>query len=218
MVIVEAKKEGTYFDIPSGMSNRQYAIRTLTRDVPGLGEAITQASGYCQQRGTPYGAVTNGHQLVMFLGSREDGLPPEEGRAIVFESMAAMLADFHTLWQGLSKPGVSERNLHKLLLAADTPILPKKLSELVSPYPGVKNRNVIQIDLQILADLVFEDIISSAELEDEFLENCYCQSGALSQYALVSKSLLTSRYVALFEGTLYGRDAGYPAPPVQTRT
>ncbi len=199
MVIVEAKKEGIYFDIPSGLSNRQYAIKTLSRDVPGLGDAITQAAGYCQQRGTPYGVVTNGHQLVIFLGSREDGLAPEEGRAIVFESMSTMQADFHTLWQSLAKPGVSERSLHRLLLVADNPILPKKLSELVSPYPGVKNRNIIQTDLQILADLVFEDIISSQELEDDFLRDCYCQSGALSQYALVSKSLLANRYAALFQ-------------------
>lgn len=62
----------------------------------------------------------------------------------------------------------------------------------------MKNRNIIQTDLEILADLVFEDIISSQELEDEFLKNCYCQSGALSQYALVSKSLLANRYTALF--------------------
>jgi len=200
MVIVEAKKEDVYFDIPSGLSNRQYAIRTLS-DVPGLAEAIRQAAGYCQQRGTPYGVVTNGHQLVAFLGSREDGLLPEEGRAIVFESLEAMVADFPTLWKVLSKPGVSERHLHKLVLGPDNSILPKKLAELISPYPGVKNRNFIQTDLQILADLVFEDIISSEELEDEFLRTCYCQSGALSQYALVSKSLLASRYAALFEGS-----------------
>ena len=201
MVVVEAKKEGIYFEIPPGRANRQYRIKTLTKDIPELGDAISQAAKYCQQRGIPYAVVTNGHQLVAFLGSREDGLPPEEGRALVFESMEAMLADFKTLWTSLAKPGVSERSLHRLLLADDSPVLPKKLSEQVSPYPGVKDRNIIQTDLQIMADLVFEDIISSSELEDEFLKNCYCNSGALSQYALVSKSLLASRYDALLNST-----------------
>ena len=201
MVILEAKKEGIYFDIPEGRSNRQYLIQTLVKDVPGLGDAIKQVAGYCQQRGTPYAVVSNGHQLLAFLGSRDDGRSPEEGRAFVFESTAAMVADFHTLWQILSKPGVAERNLHKRLASSDTAILPKKLSELLSPFPGVKNRNIIQTDLEILADLVFEDIISSQELEEEFLGECYCQSGALSQYALVSKELLASRYAALFDGT-----------------
>ncbi|MCE5210631.1 MAG: hypothetical protein LLG40_03660 [Deltaproteobacteria bacterium] len=202
MLILEAKKEGVYFNIPEGRSNRQNSIKTLVKDVPELGDAIKQAAGYCQQRGTPYAAVSNGHQLVAFLGSRDDGLSPEEGRAFVFESTAALVEDFHTLWNILSKPGVAERNLHKRLVSPDTPILPKKLSELIAPFPGVKNRNVIQTDLQILADLIFEDIISAHELEDEFLEECYCQSGALSQYALVSKELLASRYTALFEGLI----------------
>ena len=75
-VVVEAKKEGIYFEIPSGLSNRQYNIKTLAKDVHSLGQAITQAASYCQQRGVPFGVVTNGHQLVAFIGSRQDGLPP----------------------------------------------------------------------------------------------------------------------------------------------
>lgn len=199
ILIIEAKKEGLYFDIPTGMSNRQYSIGVLRRDIPELGKAINQAASYCQQRGTPFGAVTNGYQLVAFLASREDGLAPQEGRAIVFESMEAMVKDFKTLWAILSRPGVSERNLQKRLAVTDIPILPKKLSEIITHYPGIKNRNIIQADLQILADLVFEDIISAHELEEEFLRECYCQSGALSQYTLINKSFLLNRYAALFD-------------------
>lgn len=197
-LIIEAKKEGIYFDIPSGYSNRRYRIKTLKRDVPGLGEAISQASGYCQKHGTPYGAITNGHQFVCFIGSRQDGLAPEDGDAIVFDSFEAMLDDFRLLWDILSKPGVIERNLQKKLLQGDLPVLPNKLSETLTHFPGVKNRNILQTDLQILADLVFEDIVSAQELEEQFLEKCYCQSGALSQYALISKRLLAERYKALF--------------------
>jgi hypothetical protein len=53
-LIIEAKREGIYFDIPSGYSNKRYRIKTLKRDIPRLGDAILQASGYCQERGTPY--------------------------------------------------------------------------------------------------------------------------------------------------------------------
>ena len=137
-------------------------------------------------------------ELVAFLGSRQDGLPPEEGRAVVFESLDAMLSDFHVFWNLFSKPAVIERNLLKKLVGVDIDILPKKLSEIITPFPGIKNRNILQTDLQILADLIFEDIISAHELEFEFLQKCYCQSGALSQYALISKSLLANRYAALF--------------------
>ena len=47
-LIVEAKREGIYFDIPSGLSNRDYSILTLKKDIPKLGDAIDQAAAYCQ--------------------------------------------------------------------------------------------------------------------------------------------------------------------------
>ena len=36
-------------------------------------------------------------------------------------------------------------------------------------------------------------------MEDDFLQQTYCTSGALSQYALVSKELLQARYATVFE-------------------
>ncbi len=114
-----------------------------------------------------------------------------------------MIQNFRLLWDTLSKPGIVARNIKSYLLEIDSPILPSKLSQAISGYPGVKNRNILQTDLQILADLVFEDIITAKELEEEFLDKCYCQSGALSQYALISKKLLSKRYEALFSGNEY---------------
>lgn len=201
VLIVEAKKEGIYFDIPSDLSNGIYNIKTLERDVPNLGKAIVQVSSYCQQRGVPFACVCNGHQMVIFVGSRQDGKAPSEGKALVFESFDKMIKNFRLLWDSISKQGVLERNIQKLLLDTDESILPQKLSQLSSKYPGIKNRNILQTDMQILADLVFEDIISSRELESQFLEKCYCQSGALSQYALISKNLLSKRYESLFLDT-----------------
>jgi uncharacterized protein Smg (DUF494 family) len=201
VLIVEAKREGVYFDIPSDISNGKYKITTLIKDVPELGKAIEQVTNYCQQRGVPFACICNGHQMIIFIGSRQDGKAPFEGKALVFESFAVMVSKFRTLWDAISKHGILERNIQKILLDSDVSILPPKLSQLISKYPGIKNRNILQTDMQILADLVFEDIISSKELENEFLEKCYCQSGALSQYALISKNLLSKRYEALFSET-----------------
>ena len=198
VLIVEAKKEGMYFDVPSDLSNGIYKIKTLEKDVPNLGKAIDQVANYCQQRGVPFACVCNGHQMVIFIGSRQDGQSPSEGKALVFESFDVMVNKFRLLWDSISKQGVLERNIQKLLLDSDESILPQKLSQITSRYPGVKNRNILQTDMQILADLVFEDIISAKELESQFLDKCYCQSGALSQYALISKKLLSKRYESLF--------------------
>jgi len=52
----------------------------------------------------------------------------------------------------------------------------------------------MEIELDILGDLFLQDIVRADELEDDFLRECYLSSGALSQYALVSRDILKSRY------------------------
>jgi len=51
-----------------------------------------------------------------------------------------------------------------------------------------------------------EDIasLSGNGNEREFLKECYCESGALSQYAEISKEILKARYSAIFEKVIEG--------------
>lgn len=198
VLIVEAKREGDYFELPAGQKRLEISLPTLMRDYPNLKAAIEQAAGYCQSRGVPFGAVTNGHQIVAFIATRNDGTPPLEGRALVFDSLESMVSHFHDLWQALSQPGIQEKKLQQRLTGG-VPNLPSKLSATLPDYPGVKRRNVIQTDLQVLSEIVIEDVIRSPDLEPDFLRQCYCQSGALSQYALTSKEILEARYAGLFE-------------------
>ena len=70
------------------------SIPVLARLEPAIGKAIGQAAGYCQRRGVPFGVVCNGHQLIAFLASRNDAVPPLEGRALVFASLEEMEVNF----------------------------------------------------------------------------------------------------------------------------
>jgi hypothetical protein len=193
-LVVEAKKEGLYFDVPAGFDKPVYKLRTVADLGPEIEKAVTQAVGYCQTRGIPIGAVGNGHQLIAFIGSRQDGVPPLDGRALVFPSLEGMHARFGDLWANLSKPGVSAYNIYTTLLADAMPSPPEKLSHRLVTYPGFKNRNPFQTELRTLGELFLEDIGKVPQVEDEFLEECYASSGALSQYALVSRQLLEARY------------------------
>ncbi len=83
VLIVEAKKEGDYFEVPAGKDRLEYSLSALMRDSPHLKAAIEQATSYCQSRGVPFGTVSNGHQIVAFVATRSDGLPPFEGKALV---------------------------------------------------------------------------------------------------------------------------------------
>ena len=161
------------------------------------------AVSYCQSHGTPYGAVCNGHQLVVFLGSRNDGRPPLEGQALVFDSLQTLNDNFLVAWQSLSKPGIMSRRLSIELQEAAVAPVPEKLSKTIHGYPGFKQRNPLQTDLQILSELFIEDIakVGAEGEEEDFLRQCYCESGALSQYAVISKELLLARYSTLFQQT-----------------
>ena len=155
--------------------------------------AMRQSKGLC-----------NGHQIVAFIGSRSDGIPPIDGHCLIFQSLDEMAADFRTLWENLSKPGVAAYTLTSTLNQDNVQPPPEKLSHRIPNYPGFKNRNPFQTDLQILGGLFIEDVVRVPQLEDDFLKHCYAPSGALSQHALISKQILQARYSSLFEKELGG--------------
>jgi hypothetical protein len=206
LFIVEAKREGVHFELPTGSRNLTREIRFFAKHHPDVFDAIRQAMEYCQAHGTPFGAVCNGHQLIAFLASRTDGRPPLEGKALVFGSLQTLAANFLHAWQCISKPGIISSRLSLELHDTTEPPLPNKLAATILDYPGLRRRNELQTDLQILSELLIEGIVAPDDADEEkrFLEKCYTQSGSLSQCASVSKDILRARYSALFEETLGG--------------
>jgi hypothetical protein len=195
-MIIEAKREGIYFNLPVGITSLVNRLSTLTDGKNGkpFKAALEQAAGYCARRGVQLAAVCNGTQIVAYLGVRTDATPPMEGATLVFTSLSAMRENFSELWHNLSPSGVEARNLYITLREGETPTVPQSLSSQIPHYPGHKRRNDIQTGLQILADMFLEDITRDPSLQEEFLKATYASSGALSQYALVSKRILENRY------------------------
>jgi GTPase SAR1 family protein len=126
-----------------------------------------------------------------------------EGKCLVFPSLDCMQGEFFQLWQCLSKPGIQAHTLSLLLQEGGPPPPPEKMSKRLVTYPGYKGRNSLQTNLQILGELFLHDITRGADQVD-FLKQCYCESGALSQYAMVSKTILRTRYSLLFEKAIGG--------------
>jgi hypothetical protein len=198
-LIIEAKKEGIYFELPIGFEGLECKIKTLYDGNKEIENAIKQAMKYCQERGVPLGAVSNGHQIVCFIASRDDGISPYDGKAVVFDSLNRMLSEFHKFWDYLSKPGINNRKLNDHLLGLRLKSLPSRLSASIDNYPGFKNRNILQTDLQMVGELVIQDVTDNKEIETEFIKECYSLSGAISQYLLLSREILQNRYAALFD-------------------
>lgn len=199
--IVEAKREGTHFEVPVGVTAVVQRLTALTEGAAGrpLREACDQVAGYCAARGVPFAIVCNGTQIVAFLATRSDGTPPLNGVALVFSSLSAMRENFRLLWENLSKPGIEARRLLTTLREGEVPTAPPALSARLPRYPGYKRRNDIQVGLEILVELFLEDVTKIEELQEEFLDYCYASSGALSQYAMISKQILESRYSLIHE-------------------
>ena len=199
LAILEAKKEGIYFDLAIGSKRTIYSLKTLCRDNREFKDAIEQVSGYCQSRGVKIGIVSNGWQYVLFIANRIDGVPPLEGNAFVFTSLVDVQESFKTFWNCMSPNGLESGYIEQELLGESSERAPAKLSASIFKYPGIKGRNPFQADMQIISELILEDVIRDEAIEEDFLRECYCQSGALSQYALISKEIIRSRYEFLFE-------------------
>jgi len=200
LLIVEAKREGDYFEIPAGKIGVEGPLPSLLRDFPSTKDAALQVSGYCQQRGVPFAAIANGHQIVAFIANRSDGIAPLSGKAIIFDSLETMHVNFFNLWQALSKRAVEQKLLQRTLLGQGAAEVPPKLSTLITNYPGTKGRNVLQTDLQVLSELLIEDVPNTPAVRPQFLRDCYCTSGALAQHALVARTILESKYAQFTDG------------------
>lgn len=199
IMILEAKREGTFFEIPAGKVAQTYSIKSLTKGNPGLREAIEQVADYCQKRGVPLACCCNGYQLVAFVANRNDSVAPLDGQCVVYPSLSFMLEHFIQLWNLLSRPGIEDKNLERKLLGDSRPHVPPTLATtLGEAYPGTIARNEFQTELQLLVEAVLEDIPESAHYKERFIRECYCTSGALSQHSLANKVILRSRYAAIF--------------------
>ncbi|CAG73747.1 conserved hypothetical protein [Pectobacterium atrosepticum SCRI1043] len=197
-VIIEAKREGRTFEIPAGLSIKNIIdLPSLLKSNTDLSDAIRQVQGYCSSRGTAIAIATNGHQYVSFIASNQNGYSPLEGRALVFDSLKNMLENFTLAWNMLSYYGVKEQRLVKYL-TSDMSGIPNKLSSHLTLYPRVRYPSELQTSLRQISELIIQDALESNDIEELFFQRCYCESGALSKYALLSKEMLKARYAALF--------------------
>lgn len=212
-LLIEAKREGISFSLPAGWSERLAKISTVVSSSEEIDDAIRQALGYALMRGIPYAAVSNGWQLVAFLASRTDGIAPLDGQALVFSSLSDMRSDFRTLWDNLSIFGIQEDNLRHILSRPRLRPNAPRLAQKAPAYPGVAHRHENQQTLQILGSVFVEDLAALEENERRFLISCYSHSGALSQYAVISKEILRTRYSLLFD-----ESADYEVAPASTHT
>lgn len=197
-LVLEAKRVGLHFEVPAGTESGILSLRQFAEYSDTNRKAVDQVLVYCQHAGIPIAVLCNGDQIVTFLGSRSDGVAPREGDAIIYKNFSDARLQFTSLWDQLSMPGVESGALPRQLASSQTlAVPPAPLSASIHQYPGYRIGSAMETDLSILGDLFIQDVVNDETVTEEFLANCYCSSGALSQYAAVSKEILRSRYASL---------------------
>lgn len=201
--VVEAKRTGLHFELPAGMElERETTLSAISGYSKTNAQAIGQVLRYGLNGGIPVAILCNGHQIIAFLASRQDGIAPLSGRALLFHGLSDMSRDFPLFWDLLSKEGMQSGRLQaRFARRARTIPPPERLSSRLTNYPGFRSRTELETDTRILAELFLQDLVQERAVTDEFLQECYCTSGALSQYALVSKEILRSRYSPIQESS-----------------
>jgi hypothetical protein len=198
LAIVEAKREGISFSLPLDGQTGLCGIPPLLADRSNsdLRRAMEQVMRYAGHRGVAPCVVTNGNQWVAFLGSRNDGVPPLAGKALLYPSLSAMRDNFVTVYNTLSHDAVRAKRIFSVL-SIGTAAPPAPLAASIPSYPGTQRRNPMQTNLQIMGEVMLEDMPQEEAYSDLFLQQCYATSGALSSYAEISRELLTSRSAAM---------------------
>ncbi|MBC5767374.1 hypothetical protein [Ramlibacter albus] len=203
-LIVEAKHAKDPFKIPPRRAKTKVKLESLMAFDAAADAAIRQVQQYGASRGVGPVVVANGPQFIIFLASNLNGKSPLKGEALVFDGYEEIVLGFNAIYETLSKFGIEERRLEDQLGEAIPSTLPSKLSALCLNYFEHKYASSFQESLKNAAQLVIEDLGRTAEVEKEFLEQCYCESGPLTQYSLVGKNLAAARYAALFSRSELG--------------
>lgn len=199
-LILEAKRDHKYFEIPTRKNAKLItSIRSICDLSRSAKEAIEQVQRYCSSRGVRLAAVCNGPQLIAFIGSRHDGKSPLDGTALVIDGFEEMLKNFAKVYECLSPRGVASSKLASFLDENGIFGIPEKISTFIRNYPSFRYQTNSASQLRLIAELLLEDAIRTEDVEKQFYKECYCESGALAQDALISKNLLRARYAALFD-------------------
>ncbi len=136
-IILEAKRTGMIFDLPAGSQTGRMSLAAVRNHSASNKSAVDQVLRYCQESGTAVAVLSNGHQLLIFLGSRSDGQQPSTGQAYYYASPPDMLTHYGDIFDFLSPAGIQRGDLVRALSKKTAGLPPPPpLSSRIHSYPG----------------------------------------------------------------------------------
>jgi len=191
-MVVEAKRAGATFSLPD-LGARYTAVHSiqtlLNRGGTHLREALIQAATYCNDRGIPHAAISNGTQWVIFRGLSAKDRPWTKGVAVAFRSPEEIISRFDEFFGCLARSGAGTAYLGRIL---DRPALaaPPRFSiprDVLTPIRPPVDSHRLSL-LRSAADFLFSDIFG--EDRGSMLERCYVEPGAAPEFERSLQRLL----------------------------
>lgn len=108
-LIIEAKKDERELGLQDRTPGRAYKLNGPVFHSDSAREGIEQGIRYCGQKNAELACVTNGHEWIVFRGSRVgDGRDTMDGMAFVFPSLDSLNSHFSLFYDLLSREAVAE--------------------------------------------------------------------------------------------------------------
>lgn len=181
LVVVEAKREGISFVLPSGAASTSLRLNGAIMTDSAVKAAITQVRQYCDDEGIKFAIATNGYSWIIFRAIRDD-MSWKQGRAKVFSSIEYVQQHFVEFWNLLCYSAICEGSLDTefgRLTPASRSLL-RVIDRLFNADLPLR-RNRLNSQLQLLIKYIFEDIAAQDDLD--LLRSCYVYTQSLSVVA-----------------------------------
>jgi energy-coupling factor transporter ATP-binding protein EcfA2 len=139
-------------------------------------KGMEQAQRYCTDTAVLFSALTTGIEWIGFWAVRTDGIPPKEGKAIVFPSLEAIEQKFATFYDLFSRQGILD-NLYQVHIH-EAEGLQVSQGEILEPVIEFSERRLLN-KTSLLRDLesVYRSFFSTISGEDpDMLAQCFVES------------------------------------------
>ncbi|MFN5472126.1 MAG: hypothetical protein ACK5CR_08995, partial [Pseudanabaena sp.] len=139
-------------------------------------EGLEQAKRYCTDTAVLFSALTTGFEWIGFWAVRTDGIPPKEGKAVVFPSFEAIQQNFATFYDLFSPAGMIA-NLYQVHVH-EAEGLQVSQNEILEAVTNLSERRLLQ-KAPLLRDLesVYRKFFSTISGEDpDMLAKCFVES------------------------------------------
>jgi energy-coupling factor transporter ATP-binding protein EcfA2 len=197
-LIVEAKKETRDLGVLNRDIGRAYKLSGPVFQSKDAQEGIEQAIAYCGRKNAELACVTNGHEWIVFRGSRiGDGRDTTDGYAFVFPTLQSVLTKFRLFYELLSFEEVARFTYQSLFQEAEGKPARRQLFRKVVRIPSSRillPRDKLARDVDRLMTSFFRRL--SGDADRDMLKHCFTAT---------KESLLAEENLARISEDLVGR-------------